>query len=191
MNFGEYITTEYIGPTHMESKPSFTAVETGAESDEPLIPTDSDAHTTVEHRRLIATSLGFEDRRYSGSFPKPVMVRLYTVIMESLPESDMRLDQMKARIAAELGFDNPDRFLSKNGSSFRRAELLALTEQLAMYTQGEFAELLDSLDICPVCDKPVESTKTIGAAGQTTPTESTVCLYTTESGEIAIVDHWS
>lgn len=174
----------------MDSAAPFTALTAGHDPDEPLIPDTADPYTVTDHRNVIATALGFPDRRYSGTFPRKVMERLYMVVFGDLPSDDCTLDELKYEVAVEVGFADTDRFVDGHGRAFDRSQLVGLVDVLSEYTYGDLADRLAHLDICTVCGQPVENTIRVGTAGQVASTEEELCLHTTDDGDIVVVEHW-
>lgn len=100
----------------------------------PLIPEYRDPDTLLEHRRLIATSLGLEDQRYSSELPKEALVRLYTIILDEEPDHSIPHYEIRAALAEELELGDAD-YLRESETSFRKDAVLAITDHLRGYTQ--------------------------------------------------------
>ncbi len=110
---------------------------------QPLIPEYRDPETLLEHRHLIATSLGLEDQRYSSELPKEALVRLYAVILDTEPDHSITHYEIRARLAEELDIGDAD-YLRESETSFRKDAVLAITDHLRDYTKADLEPYWDN-----------------------------------------------
>lgn len=154
--------------------------------DAPVVDPETTPYTAVKRRRMIATAVGGDDRRYT-SLPRNILNRLHVVFLGDLPPADATIADVAHAIAVHEDLSDPERL--KDVPDFTATNLDELIDALRAYTYADVAAAFEALNCCPVCETPVRQERMLGDAAQVTPEEDTVCVYVTDDEELAVIDH--
>lgn len=148
---------------------------------DPIIPSEADPRTANEYRNLIATSIGFPDRRYT-KLNKPVVKRLYLILVEKAPTKQTTMSKMRTEISTKLNFPDESYY------TFTKDHLRHITAALREYTYSDVKNIIEEIGVCPVCSRAIAEEDEIKNKGQLDADTTDLCLQT-DGTRITVIKH--